>query len=86
MRDALREAAFGGKHPAGQRTSGNGERTGFADAENEADRDHGCGVPGEGGEGGEYTPPGDDNCERAARADFVAEPGAGKLEKREAPR
>lgn len=84
MRDALREAALGGEHPAGQRTGGDGERAGFAHTKYETDRYHGGRVPGEGGEGGEYTPPGDDNCEGAARADFVAEPGAGKLEKGEA--
>ena len=84
MRDALREATFGGEHPARQRSSGNGERTGFADAKNEADGNHGCRAPGERGEGGEYAPPGDDNCEGAARADLVAEPGARELKKGEA--
>ncbi len=40
----------------------------------------------DGGEGREDTPPGDDDCERAARSDFIAEPGARDLEEREAPR
>ncbi len=84
MRDALREAAFGREHPARERARRDGECARFADAENKADGDHRRGVPGGGGEGGEDTPPGDDDCKGAARSEFIAEPGARDLEKREA--
>ena len=85
VRESLREAAFGGKHPTGERSRGDWERAGFADTEDEADHHHRGGVPGERGEGCEDTPPGDDDRERAARADFVAKPSPGNLEKRETP-
>ena len=82
VRNSLREPAFGGAHPAGQRSGGNRERARFTETEENLDGEHGDGIPCETGERGEGAPPGDDGGQRPPRAEAVAKPSAGNLEQR----